>query len=75
MQPLIVTPEPLPETGVLANHSSNFSLLKRTQSTQTNRPGYAHRFQDVEDLVMFYMFLIDKGLMKKWPFKFQTYLW
>ena len=30
MQHLIVTPEPLPETGVLASHSSDFSLLKWT---------------------------------------------
>ena len=29
-QPLIVLPEPLPETGVLANHSSNFNLVRRT---------------------------------------------
>ena len=27
MQPLIVTPEALPETSVLANHSSDFSLV------------------------------------------------
>ena len=33
-QLLIVTPEPLPETGVLANHSSDFSLAKRTASQQ-----------------------------------------
>ena len=26
-------PEPLPETGVLANHSSDFGPAKRTQST------------------------------------------
>ena len=30
MQPLIGMPEPLPETGVLANHSSDFMLPKRT---------------------------------------------
>ena len=30
-QTLIVTLEPLPETGVLANHSSDFSLVKRTE--------------------------------------------
>ena len=30
-------------------------------------------FQDVEDLVMFYMFLIDKGPIKNWPFKIQTF--
>ena len=30
MQPFIVTPEPLPETDVLANHSSDFSLGKQT---------------------------------------------
>ena len=59
MQPLIVMPQPLPETGVLANHSSDFSLIKQTESTQRNRPGYVQRFQDVEDLAMFYMFLID----------------
>ena len=29
-------PEALPETGVLGNHSSDFSLLKWTQSTQTD---------------------------------------
>ena len=40
---MIWTPEPLPETGVLANHSSDFSPAKRTQSTQTSRPGYGGR--------------------------------
>ena len=33
MQPLIETPEPLPETGVLANHSSDFMLPKRDSHT------------------------------------------
>ena len=32
MQPLIVTPEPLQETSVIANHSSDFSLAKRPAS-------------------------------------------
>ena len=31
-EPLIGTPEPLPETGVLANHNSDLSLVKRTAS-------------------------------------------
>ena len=43
MQPLLGPPELLPEIGVLANHSSDFSPAKRTQSTQTNRPGYGGR--------------------------------
>ena len=32
MQHLIGMPEPLQETGVLANHSSDFSLVKQTAS-------------------------------------------
>ena len=47
-QPLIGPPEPLPETGVLANHSSDFSLLKRTQSTQTNRHLLWRSHQDLK---------------------------
>ena len=30
-------PEPLPETGVLANHSSDFGLVKRTASQPAGR--------------------------------------
>ena len=37
MQPLIGTPDLLPETGVLAIHNSDFSVLK-----QTHRPGYGY---------------------------------
>ena len=32
-EPLIWMPEPLPETGILANHSSYFMLLKRDSHT------------------------------------------
>ena len=32
MQPLVGTPEPLPETSVLANHSSDFSLPGQSAS-------------------------------------------
>ena len=32
MQPLIGMSEPLPETGVLTNHSSDFSLVKWSAS-------------------------------------------
>ena len=39
MESLLGPPEPLPETGVFANHSSDFSPAKWTQSTETNRPG------------------------------------
>ena len=34
MQPLIRTPDPMPGTGVLANHSSDFMLLKRNTASQ-----------------------------------------
>ena len=43
IQPLIRTPDPLPETVVLANHSSDFMLPKRTHSQPAgwiNRPRY-----------------------------------
>ena len=30
-------------------------------------------FQDVEDLVMFKLFLIDKGPIENWPLKIQTF--
>ena len=46
IQPLIGTPEPLTETGVLANHSSHFSLVKRMASQpagHTDRPVYGGR--------------------------------
>ena len=46
MQPLIGTPEPLPETGILANHSSDFMLPKWTHRNtvgRINRPDYGGR--------------------------------
>ena len=47
-QPLIGPPEPLPETGVLANHSSDFGPAKQTQSTQTNRHLLWRSHQDLK---------------------------
>ena len=42
------SPEPLPETGALANHSSDFSLVKRTASRPASQPvGHTDLFMEV----------------------------
>ena len=58
-QPLIVTPKPLPETGVLANHSSDFSLV-----TQTRRDSLNDTFiQSLVPLRKLVVFAVDGGIV------------
>ena len=57
---LVVTPEPLPETSILANHSYDFSPAKRTQSSQTNRPGYGGRTTTQKFISHYMLVRLDK---------------